>query len=413
MPKAPIVVVGASLAGLRAATAIRAAGYDGELVIVGEEERLPYTRPPLSKGVLQGVEDPESTDLGGADLEVSWRLGARAGALDREAGRLVLADGEQIPYSRLVVATGSRPRQWMGPGARLAGLHTLRTLDDSLRLRDQLLRRPRLVTIGAGFIGCEVAATARALGLEVTMVDVAERPLAAFGASIGDWVERIHRARGVDVRLGVGVDAVEGAERVEAVRLADGTRIAADLAVVALGALPEVEWLRDSGLAIGPGVRCNATLTSVTDPDVLAAGDAAAWPHPLARQNAIRVEHWTNAAEGGRLAGRNALRAPGERERYESVPRMWSDQYGIRIQVAGLPEPAGPERVLEADPSGDRLVAACPDSGPIRAAVAIAAPRRMVWYRRQIEQGASVDEVAAAVRADEEALGPPREAVPS
>ena len=409
----PIVIVGASLAGVRAASAMRSGGHEGEIVVVGEEDRLPYTRPPLSKGVLKGVEEPESTDIGGGKLEVTWRLGTPASGLDRDRRHVVLADGERIPYSRVIVATGSRPRPWPGAGAELAGLHTLRTLDDAIALRDELRREPRLVTIGAGFIGCEVAATARTLGLEVTMVDIAERPLTAFGPGVGEWVERLHRSHGVELRLGVGVDAVEGADRVEGVRLADGTRVDADLAVVALGAVPVTEWLQDSGLAIGTGVLCDATLTSVSDPDVLVAGDAVAWPHPLARQNVIRVEHWTNAAEGGRIAGRNALREPSERDRYETVPTMWSDQFGIRIQVAGLPEPTDPTRVLEAHPDEDRLVAACPDSGRIRAAVAIEAPRRMVWYRRQSEQGASVDEIAAAVLADEGALGPPREAVPS
>jgi NADPH-dependent 2,4-dienoyl-CoA reductase/sulfur reductase-like enzyme len=408
---APIVVVGASLAGLRAAQAIRTAGEQGEVIVVGAEPHLPYTRPPLSKGVLQGVEPPDSTDLGGDALEVTWRLGVAAIKLDPDAHQVHLADGEVLAYRRLLIATGCRPRAWTGPGAKLEGVVTLRSLDDAHSLRERLAARPRVVTIGAGFIGCEVAATARALGLDVTMVDIAPHPMPALGPELGAWAAELHRRHGVRLRMGVGVEAIEGEGRVEAVRLADGSRVEADVAIVALGAVPDTAWLDDSGLALGPGVLCDATLTSVSDSDVLAAGDACTWPHPLNDGEPLRVEHWNNAVEQGRLAGRNLLREPAEREPHAAVPSMWSDQFGLRIQAAGLPHRSERMHVLERSPDGDRLVAAGERDGRIQAAVAVAAPRRLLWYRQQIERGATLSEVTAAVRADDAALGPAPEVV--
>ena len=402
----PIVVVGASLAGLRAAQAIRSAGEQGEVVVVGAEPHLPYTRPPLSKGVLQGLEEPESTDLGAGELEVTWRLGVRATALDPRAHQLRLGEDAALPYRRILIATGCSPRPWTGPGADLDGVLTLRSLDDANSLRERLADGPRVVTIGAGFIGCEVAATARTLGLDVTMVDIAAHPMPALGPELGAWAADLHRRHGVALRLGVGVEAIEGEHAVEAVRLEDGSRIAADLAIVALGATPNIAWLEDSGLALGPGVICDATLTSVSDPDVLAAGDACTWPHPLNDGEPLRVEHWNNAVEQGRLAGRNLLREPAERERHESVPSMWSDQYGLRIQAAGLPHRSERMHVLERSSDGERMVAAGERDGRVQAAVAVAAPRRLLWYRQQIERGATLADVSAAVRADDAALGP-------
>jgi 3-phenylpropionate/trans-cinnamate dioxygenase ferredoxin reductase component len=410
---APIAIVGASLAGLRAAQAIRAAGEDGEVAVVGAEPHLPYTRPPLSKGVLQGVEEEHTTDLGGEALEVTWRLGVEATGLDADRRELQLAGGERLAYRRLIVATGSTPREWTGPGAGLDGVVTLRTLDDSLALRERFARGPRVVTVGAGFIGCEVAATACACGLEVTMVDIAPHPMPALGPELGAWAARLHRGHGVELRTGVGVDAIEGDGRVEAVRLADGTRLEADVAVIALGAVPEISWLEGSGLSLTTGVRCDATLTSVSHPDVLAAGDVCAWPHPLTEGEPLRVEHWNNAVEQGRLAGRNALLEPRERAPHETVPSMWSDQFGLRIQAVGLPHRADSTRVLEASPDGERLVLASERRGLLHAAVAVAAPRRLLWYRREIERWTPFEEVVAAVRADEGALGPAPEVVAS
>jgi 3-phenylpropionate/trans-cinnamate dioxygenase ferredoxin reductase component len=411
--EAPIVIVGAGLAGLRAAQAIRTSGHDGEVVVIGAEPHLPYTRPPLSKGVLEGTDEPEATDLGGAALDVSWRLGTEVVTLLREARQLILGGGEQVPYRRLIVASGCRPRCWSGPGADLDGVLTLRTLDDSLALRERLVAGARIITIGAGFIGCEVAATARTLGRQVSMVDIAPHPLPALGPALGAWAAELHRRNGVGLHLGTGVASIEGAGHVEAVRLDDGTHLEADVVVVALGAVPNTDWLEGSGLAVGPGLRCDATLTSISDPDVLGAGDACTWPHPLTGGRPLRVEHWTNAVEQGRLAGSNVLRDPSRRNSHRSVPYVWSDQYGVRIQAAGLPADADRARTLEAAADGSRLVLACERGGRIRGAIAIAAPWRMVWYRKQIEQGAPIHDVAAAALADRGAVGPPREAVPA
>jgi 3-phenylpropionate/trans-cinnamate dioxygenase ferredoxin reductase component len=469
-----IVVVGASLAGLRAAQALRSAGHAGELVVVGDEQRLPYTRPPLSKELLAGAHTVEQCDFPAADLDVTWRLGSAATGLDRERREVVLADGERLGYDRLIVATGCRARTWTGPGAELAGLHTLRDIDDTLALRRELEHgSPRVAVVGAGFVGAEVAATARRLGLDVTLIDVAPHPLLPLGPELGARCAQLHRDHGVELRLATGVKGfrgsgaagtggtgegaagvrgardgggvVEGAvdrsgdagaagaagaaggaggsagaaadvaadraaaprERVAAVVLADGNEVPADVVVVALGALPNTEWLADSGLTLNPGVVCDATLTSVDDEHVLCAGDATSWPHPLADGATIRVEHWTNAAEQGAAAARNALAPVAERTPYVAAPYFWSDQYDVKIQAVGLPGRAERMEILEQSPEGDRLVAVGVRDGKVVAAVAFNAVRRLAWYRRQLADPPSFEQVAAAVAADERSLGAP------
>ena len=416
-----VVVVGASLAGLRAAQALRSAGHTGELVVVGDEPRMPYTRPPLSKELLAGAHTAEQCDFPVDELDVTWRLGVAATGLDRAAKEVVLADGARVGYDRLIVATGCRARTWEGPGGELAGLHTLRDLDDTLALRRELERgRPKVAVVGAGFVGAEVAATARRLGLDVTLVDVAPHPLLPLGPLLGERCARLHRDNGVELRLATGVKgfrgrsaqgggAVEGAaaDRVAAVELEDGSEVAADVVVVALGALPNTEWLADSGLTLNPGVVCDATLTSVDDEDVLCAGDAASWPHPLADGETIRVEHWTNAAEQGAAAARNALAPAAERTPYAAAPYFWSDQYDVKIQAVGLPGRAERVELLEESPEGDRLVAVGVKDDRVVAAIAFNAVRRLAWYRRQLADPPSFAEVAAAVAADDRALGQP------
>jgi 3-phenylpropionate/trans-cinnamate dioxygenase ferredoxin reductase component len=308
-----LVIVGASLAGLRAAQAARKAGFDGGLVLVGEERHLPYTRPPLSKELLAGEHTVDHVQLPCDELGIEWRLGVPAARLDRGRRRVVLSDGDEVVYDRLILATGSRPRRWPGPGAELDGVHVLRDLDDALALRKAFDDRPRVAIVGAGFIGCEVAQTARKEGLEVTLIDIAATPMLPLGPELGAWCAELHRDHGVDLRLGTGVVGLIGDGHVDAVELADGDRVSADIVLVGLGAVPNTEWLADSGLRLDPGLRCDATLTAVGDPDVLGAGDIVAWPHPLADGEAIRIEHWTVAAEQGQLAGRNALIEPGER----------------------------------------------------------------------------------------------------
>jgi 3-phenylpropionate/trans-cinnamate dioxygenase ferredoxin reductase subunit len=436
----PIVIVGASLAGLRAAQAIRRVGHEGPVVVVGEEERPPYTRPPLSKELLAGEQEAEHCALPSDKLDVEWRLGTRATGLDlarrevvldgdarprgdegrrREAGRI---GGERLAYDRLLIATGARPRRWPGSpaspqGARhrfareLDGVVMLRDLDDALALRAAFEQRPRLAVVGAGFIGCEVAATARKRGLDVTLIDIADHPMTALGPAVGDRCAELHRARGVELRLGAGVEGFEGAERLEAVRLADGTRVDADLAVVALGAIPCTDWLADSGLELQPGVVCDATLAARDADDVFCAGDVAAWPHPMADGALIRIEHWTNAAEQGAAAARNLLAPPAERTPYAAVPYFWSDQYDVKIQSVGLPARAKRVTVLESSPDGERLVLGGERDGRLVAAIGFNAARRLAFYRGKLAAMPPFDEVVVAVRADEKSLGDPTAAV--
>jgi 3-phenylpropionate/trans-cinnamate dioxygenase ferredoxin reductase component len=387
-----LVVVGASLAGLRAAQAARAAGFDGELVVVGDEPHLPYTRPPLSKELLAGVQTPDDCALKSQAVDADWRLGAPATGLDRAAKLVRLADGDAVPYDRLIVATGCRARSW--PGAALPGMHTLRSVDDALRLKAAFAQRPTVAIIGAGFIGCEVAATARKQGLDVTVVDIAPHPMLPLGPELGELCAAIHRRHGVDLRLETGVAGVDGGR----LTLTDGSRIGADVVVVALGAVPNTEWLGMPG-----GLACDATLTSLGDPDVLGAGDAISWPHPLAGGEPVRVEHWTTAAEHGQLAGRNALLAPQERTPHITPPYFWSDQYDVKIQAVGLPARADRLEILEQD--GRRLVAAGAKDGRLIGVVAFNAAKRLGWYRRQLVNPPAFEELRATVAADPSALG--------
>jgi NADPH-dependent 2,4-dienoyl-CoA reductase/sulfur reductase-like enzyme/GMP synthase-like glutamine amidotransferase len=407
VPERPIVIVGASLAGLRAAQAIRAAGHEGPVVVAGEEPHLPYTRPPLSKELLQGAKEPAECALPGADVEVEWRLGTAATALDPAARRITL-EGEELEYDRVLLATGARAREWPWQPVELEGLHTLRTVEDALALRAALTSgRPRLAVIGGGFIGCEVAASARSLGVEVTMIDVAPQPMPALGPELGARCARVHREHGVELKLGSGVTGLHGTGRLEAVELADGTRVEADLAVIALGALPNTEWLRDSGLELQPGVVCDATLRAEGFEHVFCAGDIASWPHPMAGGERIRIEHWTNAAEQGGAAARNLLAAPADRVAHASVPYFWTDQYDLKVQVIGLAARAERTVMLEAVEGGEAFVAAGVRAGRVVAAFAFNATRRLSFYRKRLAAMPPLDELAAEARADPKMLGAP------
>lgn len=397
-----ILIVGASLAGLRAAQAVRKGGHEGELVVVGDERRGPYTRPPLSKELLAGEHEPEQCDFDHSGVDADWRLGAPATALDVE-GRHVTVGGQELRYDRLVVATGACAREWTGPGADLDGVHTLRDVDDALALREAVGEGTRLVVVGAGFIGCEVAATASGRGARVTLLDVAPRPIAPVGAAVGERCAELHAGHGVDVRLDRGIAGFAGDGRLEAVELDDGTAVAADVAVVALGAVPNTAWLEGSGLTLERGgVLCDATLTAAGAPDVLCAGDVTSWPHPLADGEVVRVEHWTNAAEQGAHAGRNALLEPGDRAPYEAVPYFWTDQYDVKLQAAGFPARAEAVHVLEDD--GERFVAVGERDGRAVSAVAWNAPRRLMLYRRALASGPTVDELRAELAGTDKAL---------
>lgn len=399
-----LVIVGASLAGLRAAQAARSAGHDGALVVIGAEHHLPYNRPPLSKDVLHGTQTAEQCTFPLGELEVDWRLGVPAAALDRAAHRVVLADGAEVAYDRLIVATGCRARQWHGTGSELSGVHTLRDLDDAAALQAQLLPGRRLLIVGAGFIGCEVAASARGLGLDVTLVDIALHPMPPLGPELGQRWLRMHREHGVDLRLGVGIEALHGDGHLRQAELSDGTRVDADVVLMALGSQLNSEWLEGSGLELNPGVVTDATLTTTADPDVLAAGDIAACPVALADGEPTRIEHWTTAAEHGHLAGRNALLEPGDRVAHLTTPYFWSDQYGVKIQVAGCPPRGDRTELLEQSEDGERLVAARVREDDVVGVVAVNAAKRLAWYRRQLTEPLTLDEIRERMAAAAGAL---------
>lgn len=384
-----IVVVGASLAGLRAVEGLRRLGHEGAIVLIGEERRAPYDRPPLSKQLLAGEWGLERVQLRSEeelrDLDVELRLGERATGLDLDS-RTVLLEGDRVAFDGLIIATGARPRTL--PGAPdLEGVHTLRTLEDSLAIGEALGSRPRVVVVGAGFIGSEVAATARGRGAGVTVVEALPVPLRrVLGDEIGMRCAELHRRHGVDLRLGVGVDAIEGESRVERVRLSDGTQLEADLVVVGVGVQPNTEWLEGSGLELDDGVVCDATLRAAEG--VYAAGDVARWPHALFGET-IRIEHWTNASEQGYEAAQNLLAPDGEAQPFAAVPYFWSDQYDAKLQLVGRAAGADELRVVHGDLDTLRFVALYRRGERLLGAFTINLARRFVPYRGLIARGAS------------------------
>jgi 3-phenylpropionate/trans-cinnamate dioxygenase ferredoxin reductase subunit len=390
-----VVVVGASLAGLRAAEALRSRGYGGRLILIGSEPHLPYDRPPLSKEVLRGDWEPERTALrkGGdyADLDADWRLGSPAESLDLTERSVVLAGGERIGFDGLVIATGASPR-WLPGAPRLAGTYVLRSLDDALALRRDLERGPRVAVVGAGFIGAEVAASCRARGLDVTLVEALETPMArGLDPEMGALCGALHRDHGVDVRFGASVDRFEGDERLTGLVLADGARIEADCVVVGTGVRPETRWLEGSGLALDDGVVCDACLAT-SAPGVVAAGDAVRWAHPD-YESPIRFEHWTNAVEQAAAAAVRLL--DGSAEPFAPVPFVWSDQYDAKIQIAGRAHGADHKRIVHGSLEERRFVALYGRAGRLVGAVAFNRPRQLMQVRRLLREGISFEDAVA------------------
>jgi 3-phenylpropionate/trans-cinnamate dioxygenase ferredoxin reductase subunit len=396
-----LVVVGASLAGLRCAEALRRLGYDGRLVLVGAERHRPYDRPPLSKEVLRGEREPGQLALTRPEafdaLSLDLRLGVQAAALDLAARCVVLGGGERLRYDGLVIATGARARTL--PGAPpLAGIHVLRSLDDALAIRAALERRPRVAVVGAGFIGAEVAASCRSRGLEVTLIETLPWPMArVLNRDVGMVCAAAHRDAGVDVRLGTGVAALEGSGRVERVRLTDGGAVDADLVVVGIGALPETGWLESSGLALGDGVLCDASCAA-SAPDVVAAGDVARWEHPLYGER-VRIEHWTNAVEQAEAAAARLLAGPQGAAPFAPVPFVWSDQYDLKIQSTGRLRPDDEMFVAHGSLAERRFVALFGREGRFTGALAINRVRQLMGYRRMLREGASWEEAVAKAKA--------------
>jgi NADPH-dependent 2,4-dienoyl-CoA reductase/sulfur reductase-like enzyme len=387
-----LLVVGASLAGLRGVEAVRRDGFDGTVTLIGDEPHAPYDRPPLSKQVLSGDWDADKTGLADADrlaeLDVTFRSGVAATAFDAASRTVTLADGSWLSADGVMIATGARTRRIPGTDG-LAGVHTLRTLDDSLAIRADLDAAPRrVVVVGAGFIGAEVAATARERGLEVTIVEMAEVPLVrAIGAAAGEVVAEVHRDHGVDVRLGVGVSTIEGDSRVERVTLDDGTVLDADVVVVGVGVQPNTEWLDGSGLTIENGVVCDETCLAA--PGVTAAGDVARWPNPLFGEM-MRVEHWDNAVEQGAHAARRLL-ADGPGEPFAPVPWFWSDQYDRKIQLAGRCRPDDVTELVTGTFEERRFALIYGREGRITAVLGFNRPRHVMKFRQLIAEKGSWD----------------------
>lgn len=390
-----IAVVGMSLAGLRAAETLRREGFDGRIFAIGDEPHLPYDRPPLSKEFLATGADVESILLrkqGVDDLDLDWRLEARAVSLDAAARTLELHDGERIEFDGCVIATGASPRR-LPDQPNLAGVFTLRTLDDAVAIGELLEARPHVVVIGAGFIGSEIAATCRGRGLDVTVLEALPQPMVrGLGPVIGGACAQLHRDHGVDLRLGVGVEAIEGDGRVERVRLADGTTVDADVLVVGVGVAPNTQWLDGSGLTIENGVRCDETCLAA--PGIVAAGDVASWPNPLFDGEVMRLEHWTNATEQGVHAARRLLEAdPGTP--FEPVPFVWSDQYDVKIQTVGRVGAELDFHVAHGTVEELRFVGLFGRNGRIVGAIGFGRPRQVMQYRRMIAERASWDDALA------------------
>ncbi|MFD5826608.1 NAD(P)/FAD-dependent oxidoreductase [Lentzea sp. NPDC060358] len=390
-----IVVVGAGLAGLHAAQALRESGFDGSLHVVGREPHLPYDRPPLSKVIPAGRLAADETGLPGAgSLRATWHLGTAATALDREARTVTLSDGTTLDFDRLLIATGTRGVAWFNEEeSALDGVVPIRTRDDAADLRRRLASGPRrVVVIGGGFIGVEVASACRDLGIDVTVVEAASQPMEnALGQTVGTAAASLMRTHGVDLRLGTRTKSILGDDRgrVRAVHLDDGSEVDADVVVTALGSRRNVEWLDSAGLLIDRfGIACDSTMRVLTndgavDNGICAAGDVARWPHPVFRNQMIAVEHWDTAVGQARHAAATMLGSAGPRwvpRPYASLPRFWSNMFGTNIKALGIPRFADSVQVVQGSLENRRAVILYGRDGHTVGAVAFNAPRELEGY---------------------------------
>ena len=376
-----IAVVGGSLAGLSAARALRKEGYDGGLVLISDEAGPPYDRPPLSKTFLAGEATEAEIGLlrAGETFDADWRGGVSATALRPASRSVELSDGSELTVDGVVIATGARPRM---PWPALPGVQVLRTLDDARALRARLLPGARLVVVGAGFIGSEVAATARGLGVDVTVVEALPTPLSAvLGAELGAVIAGLHAAHGVRLLCGAGVGRLIGHQQVEGVELADGRVVPADVVVVGVGVQPNVEWLAGSGLQIANGVQCDAYgLTSI--PTVVAVGDCASWYEPeLGAYH--RLEHWTGARERAPIAVASLL-SGGQRRVEGRPPYFWSDQYGMTLQLAGRTTGADSVTVEEGALADHDFLAVYRQAGEPIGVLALGHGRSFLRWRKEL-----------------------------
>lgn len=388
-----IAVVGASLAAARVVRGLRRRGFDGEVVLVGAEEHLPYDRPPLSKEFLAGAWDADRLAL---EPEGTWdgvelRLGTAAVALRPAERQVVLVDGSTVTADHVVVATGAAARSLPDQPA-LDGVFVLRTRDDATALREALADATGVVVVGAGFVGAEVAATARGRGLDVTVLDPLQAPVVrGLGPRLGGHLARIHRDHGVDLRLGVGVDALLGTDRVTGVRLHDGGVVSGDVVVVGIGATPNTGWLRGSGVPLDDGVRCDPLLRVEGFEGLWAAGDVCRWESRRYGEH-VRLEHWTNAADQGMAVAANILAGP-DAAPFDPVPYVWSDQYDTKVQVLGRVAPEDEVTIVAGGPDDGRLVATATRGGRLRGVVGFGWPRAVMGFRPLLEEAATTERV--------------------
>jgi 3-phenylpropionate/trans-cinnamate dioxygenase ferredoxin reductase subunit len=388
MDAGTIVVVGAGQAGGWAAKTLRAEGYAGRIVLIGAEAHPSHERPPLSKAVLAGTAPPEVTHLFKPDefaaLDIDWRAGARATAIDRGAKCVSLADGSSIAYDKLILATGGTARRLPVPGGNSPRVLYLRTIEDSLAIRAALGPGKKLVVIGGGWIGLEVAATARKLGTSVIVVEGLDRLCArTVPPGISAFLQARHEREGVEIRLGAGVQAINDAGALT-VRLADGTELAADAVVAGIGLEPDVALARDAGLAVDNGIVVDEQ-GRTSDPDIFAAGDCANTPIPCLGRR-VRLESWANAQNQAIVAAKAAL---GQDARYDELPWFWSDQYDVNLQILGLPA-RWPEPIARGDPAGGSFSYFYLDGDRIAAIVSVNAPRDLRAAKKLVQTGKAV-----------------------
>jgi 3-phenylpropionate/trans-cinnamate dioxygenase ferredoxin reductase subunit len=363
-----IVIIGGSLAGGSAAITLRDHGYEGELTLIGEESQLPYERPPLSKAVLIGnTDEPDwvADEAAYADKNITLRLGTTATRIDR-ARKVVVASRTEYPYDKLLIATGSAPRRLDVPGADLDGLLTLRTLEESLTLRERFTEGAKIVIVGGGWIGCEAAAAARQHGANVTVIEPRSQPLLpVVGEQVGASFAALHRDHGVDLRLGIGVTGFAGEGAVSSVHIKGHASVPADTVLIGVGAAPNIALADAAGLELAAGgIAVDATLRS-SDPDIYAAGDVAAEDHPKYRHR-IRVEHWANAKDQGKHVAANLL---GAGEPYVLRPFFFSDQYDLGCEYRGFADPAKDRLVLRGDLAAREFTAFWLRDGAVAAAM--------------------------------------------
>ena len=386
-----IVIVGASLAGVRAAETLRTNGFAGALTIIGAETHMPYDRPPLSKNFLAGDWDADRIALRKADdlsaLNINWMLGTSATSLHTDSSVVTLADGSQVSYDGLIIATGGLVRR-LPNQPDIAGVHVLRTLDDATALRDELAEGVRVVVIGAGFIGLEVAATATKRGARVTVLEGLEAPLIrALGAETGTAIGAVHARNGVDIRCGVQVASINGDQCVSGVTLTNGDTIEADVVVVGIGVAPATQWCSDSGLTISDGIVCDANLNA-GPANVFVAGDVLRWPNGMFKdiEPNMRVEHWTNAAEQGAMAAKNLLATLRNEpmEPYSAVPFFWSDQFDARIQFLGRAFESSTVDVVAGDVAAGRWCAMFSTNDRLTGVLGVSMPKLVMPSRAML-----------------------------